>query len=159
MFSAFLLLTEILTAFRSFINSAEASFFAYFNTVSGNCLTRTFPDDFCIKEAIEFFMPANYRFSDYIPPENTGPDFESLLKIFLQLVTLTSGEVGEALSWMNELDKQYNLTNDDYGMGDFLEDLKRKGYISDDPGSGEFKIRLKANKTSGKVRWKRYSGS
>ena len=82
-------------------------------------------------------MPANYRFSDYIPPENSGPTFESLLKIFLQLITLTSGDVSEALSWMNELDKEYNLTNNDYGMGDFLDDLKRNGYLSDDPGSVE----------------------
>src|SRR5690349_2272798 len=85
-------------------------------------------------------MPASYRFSEYIPPADSGPDFESLLKIFLQLVTLTSGEVGEALQWMNQLDQEYQLTNDAYGMGDFLEDLKRNGYLSEDPGSGEFKI-------------------
>ncbi|MBK0402023.1 VWA domain-containing protein [Adhaeribacter sp. BT258] len=89
-------------------------------------------------------MPANYRFSDYIPPEDNAPGFESLLKIFLQLVTMTSGDVREALEWMNQLDKEYNLTSDDYGMGDFLEDLKRKGYLSEDPGSGEIKISPKS---------------
>jgi Ca-activated chloride channel family protein len=89
-------------------------------------------------------MPANYRFSDYIPPENSGPNFESLLEIFLQLVTLTSGDVGEALQWMNQLDQEYRLTNDAYGMGNFLEDLKTNGYLSEDPGSGEFKITAKS---------------
>jgi Ca-activated chloride channel family protein len=89
-------------------------------------------------------MPANYRFSDYIPPEDNAPGFESLLKIFLQLVTITSGDVREALEWLNELDKQYGLTSDDYGMGDFIEDLKRNGYLSEDPGSGEIKISPKS---------------
>ncbi len=80
-----------------------------------------------------------YRFTSFlcqpttdfpiIYPRKIRADFESLLKIFLQLVTITSGDVGEALSWLNSLDKQYNLTNDEYGMGDFIEDLKAKGYI------------------------------
>ena len=35
------------------------------------------------------------------------------------------------MQWMNDLDKEYNLTNNDYGMGDFYEDLKEKGYIDE----------------------------
>ncbi len=59
----------------------------------------------------------------------------------MQLVTITSGDVGEALSWLNELDKQYGLTDDDYGMGNFIEDLKKKGYIDENAQeAGDFKI-------------------
>jgi uncharacterized protein with von Willebrand factor type A (vWA) domain len=72
------------------------------------------------------------RFTDYIPPSLSATDFENLLKVFLQLITITSGDVSEALNWMNELDRQYSLTEDDYGMGDFIEDLKMKGYIKED---------------------------
>jgi len=73
------------------------------------------------------------RFSKYVPGENQGGNpFEKLLKIFLELLTITSGNVSEALEWMNEVDRQYKLTNDDYGMGDFIEDLKNKGYIQGD---------------------------
>jgi Ca-activated chloride channel family protein len=77
-----------------------------------------------------------YRFSEYNDDPNQDP-FERLLKIFLDLLTYTSGDVSEALNWMNQLDREYNLTDDEYGMGDFIEDLKRNGYIEDDqPGGG-----------------------
>jgi uncharacterized protein with von Willebrand factor type A (vWA) domain len=48
--------------------------------------------------------------------------------------------VGEALQWLNQLDRQYELTNEEYGMGDFIDDLKDKGYITDDEGKSEIKI-------------------
>ncbi len=57
---------------------------------------------------------------------------------------ITSGDVAETLQWMNELDRQYNITPGDYGMGDFIEDLKDKGYITEDNQTGEFKITAKA---------------
>ena len=41
---------------------------------------------------------------------------------------------------MNELDKKYELTDDEYGMGDFIEDLKDKGYITRIISNGEIKI-------------------
>src|SRR5674476_1220595 len=58
----------------------------------------------------------------------------------MQLLTYTNGDVGEALSWLTELDKEYKLTNDEYGMGDFIEDLKNKGYIDENRRNGEIKI-------------------
>ena len=30
---------------------------------------------------------------------------------------------------MTELDRKYNITSDNYGIGNFIEDLKKKGYI------------------------------
>lgn len=89
-------------------------------------------------------MAAGFRFTDYLPPEQNKTGFESLLQIFMQLVTLTSGDVSEALSWLSSLDKQYNLTNDEYGIGNFIEDLKSKGYIDDGGQKGEFKITAKS---------------
>ena len=71
------------------------------------------------------------RFSDYIPDNSQKGDFENLLKIFLQLLTITSGDVSEALNWMNDIDRQYNLTNENYGMGDFIDELKEKDYIKE----------------------------
>src|SRR5450631_4223056 len=81
-----------------------------------------------------------HNFSKYDPNENNKTSFEKLLDIFMQLLTYTSGEVGEALSWLTELDKEYDLTNDEYGMGDFIEDLKNKGYIDENRRNGEIKI-------------------
>jgi len=76
------------------------------------------------------------RFTNYIPPKISKGGFEDLLKIFLQLVTVTSGDVSEALNWMNQLDNEYNLTDEDYGMGNFIDELKDKGFIKDDENSG-----------------------
>src|SRR5207253_9457117 len=49
-------------------------------------------------------------------------------------------DVAEALSWLTELDKEYKLTDDNYGLGDFIEDLKDKGYIDENKQNGEIKI-------------------
>lgn len=62
----------------------------------------------------------------------------------MQLLLITSGNVSEALEWLTEVDKQYNLTNKNYGIGDFIEDLKRNGYVTDDGPNGEFKMKAKA---------------
>ena len=66
--------------------------------------------------------------------------FDQLLSLFMQLLTYTSGDVGEAMQWMNELDKQYQLTDDEYGMGDFIDELKEKGYLTDKNEQGEIRI-------------------
>lgn len=81
-----------------------------------------------------------YRFSHFDPRENGKNRFEQLLDIFQQLLTYTSGDVNEALQWMNELDKQYQLTDEAYGMGDFIEELREKGYLADNPETGGLQI-------------------
>ena len=87
-----------------------------------------------------------YQFSEFRGEEKS--DFERLLDVFLELLTHTSGDVSEALSWMNELDREYGLTTDDYGMGDFIEDLKKNGYIQEDePESGSFQITAKSEQS------------
>ncbi len=86
-----------------------------------------------------------YRFSKYAPPpENSKSDFDKLLKIFMQLVLITSGNVSEALQWLTEVDRQHGLTNDKYGIGDFVEDLKDKGFIREEGPKGEFKLNAKS---------------
>jgi Ca-activated chloride channel homolog len=37
--------------------------------------------------------------------------------------------VEEAISWLRELDKEYELTDENYTIDDFIEDLKKKGYL------------------------------
>ena len=88
-----------------------------------------------------------YRFAQYIPEEEGSP-FERLLKIFLELLNYTSGDVSEAMNWMNELDREYNLTNNEYTMSDFIEDLKKEGYIKEDsPDGGGFVLTAKSEQT------------
>ncbi len=82
-----------------------------------------------------------YRFSKYIPEPNKGDStFENLLDIFLQLISITGGDAAEALAWLTNLDNQYNITNEGYGMGDFIDELKDKGYLTEDNQDGKFDV-------------------
>jgi uncharacterized protein with von Willebrand factor type A (vWA) domain len=86
-----------------------------------------------------------YRFTQFIPQKRGAKStFENLLDIFMQLVLMTSGDAGEALSWLTNLDKEYKLTDDAYGIGDFIRDLKDKGYLSEDPATGQLKVTVKS---------------
>ena len=69
-----------------------------------------------------------WRFSTFVP-ENEGTIFDQLLKLFQEMLVYTSGNVSEALSWLTELDKEYKITDENYGMADFIQDLIDKGYI------------------------------
>lgn len=63
-------------------------------------------------------------------PKHTTP-FERLFEIFKELITHTSGDFDEAIDWMRELDKEYQLTTADYTLDDFIADLLKKGYIQE----------------------------
>ncbi len=58
-----------------------------------------------------------------------GSPFDKLFKIFKELLLYTSGNVDEAISWLTQLDKEYNLTTPDYGISDFIDDLVKKGFL------------------------------
>ncbi len=89
-----------------------------------------------------------FRFSEFVPQKDEDKNtFEQLLDIFLQLVTMTGGDAAEALSWLTDLDKRYNMTKPGYGIGDFIEDLKSKGYLDEKQGNGGFKITGKAEQS------------
>ena len=88
---------------------------------------------------------SGFRFSKFIPKKRARKSgFDQLNDIFKQLILMTSGNVSEALSWLTNLDKQYGLTNDKYGIGDFIQELKDKGYIKEDPVKGTLTITAKS---------------
>ncbi|WP_113654455.1 vWA domain-containing protein [Pedobacter namyangjuensis] len=86
-----------------------------------------------------------FEFSKFLPNELPKGGFDELLKLFTELLNYTAGDAGETLAWMNELDKQYKFTNNDYGMGDFIDELKEKGYLKEE--NGEPKITAKTEQT------------
>ena len=86
-------------------------------------------------------------FSKYDPSQNNKSKFEQLLDLFTQLLTYTSGDVAEAMDWLNQLDRKFQLTNDEYGMGDFIEELKEKGYLEENQLTGQFNITAKTEQT------------
>ena len=81
-----------------------------------------------------------FQFSKYIPTNIDGSNFYNLLDLFKQLLLYTSGDPTEAIDWMNELDKQHNITNSEYGMGDFIQELKDKGFLDEEERTGGYEI-------------------
>lgn len=87
-----------------------------------------------------------FRFTKYTPEIKGKNRFEQLLNIFQQLLLIFSGDVSQALAYMNELDRQYKLTDDQYGMADFIDDLKKQGYIQEEQQEGQFSMTAKSEK-------------
>ena len=89
----------------------------------------------------------SFYFSKYDPRINEKSSFEKLFDLFTQLLTYTNGDYNEAIQWLTELDKEYKLTDDEYGIGDFIEDLKAKGYIDNNNPDGKIKITSKTEQS------------
>ncbi len=56
---------------------------------------------------------------------------EQLLNLFTYLLTKTDGDVDEALEWMQTLDEQHQIFSKGMTMEEFIEELKRRGYIEE----------------------------
>jgi Ca-activated chloride channel family protein len=90
---------------------------------------------------------SGYVFTPFEAP-NQSP-FEKLFDVFCELITHTSGDVDEALEWLDVLDKEYKLTTEEYTMEDFIEDLKKKGYLREEiqpDGNGQLSITAKTER-------------
>ena len=86
-----------------------------------------------------------YRFTEYIPERVAEKgSFESLRDIFLQLMVITGGDVSETIHWLTNLDQEHNLMPEDYGMGNFVDDLKDQGYIKEGSEEGTFEVTAKS---------------
>lgn len=80
------------------------------------------------------FGKNGFSFSPHQKKEQSP--FERLFDIFQELIIFTAGDVDETLNWMDELDKEYQLYNSAYSKEDFIEDLKKKGFLSEDKKKG-----------------------
>jgi Ca-activated chloride channel family protein len=90
---------------------------------------------------------SGFQFTKYEAPFQTP--FEKLFPIFKELITHTSGDFEEAIDWLRQLDVEYKLTTSEYTIDDFIEDLKKKGYIKDESkpdGSGGMAITAKTER-------------
>lgn len=85
------------------------------------------------------------RFLKFEPaPEGTA--YDQLFKLFHELIQYTSGDANEALSWLTELDRQYGITTKEYGMGDFIQDMKDNGFLREKENDN-FEITAKSEQT------------
>jgi len=89
-----------------------------------------------------------HKFSKYFAEKDNKTPFEKLFDLFMELLTYTSGDVDESVDWLRQLDQEHKLTDEDYTIDDFLEDLRKKGIIEGEPGKGNGKGKGKAKMTS-----------
>lgn len=87
-----------------------------------------------------------FQFSKYIGNSATD-SFDYLLKLLQELLLHTNGDFMEAIDWLNELDREYNLTSEDYTMADFIDDLRNKGYLSENNQNNQFSLTDKAKQS------------
>ena len=90
---------------------------------------------------------SGFQFTKYEAPFQTP--FDKLFPIFKELITHTSGDFDEAIDWMRQLDAEYQLTTPEYTIDNFIEDLKKKGYIREEvkpDGSGGMTITAKTER-------------
>lgn len=81
--------------------------------------------------------------------KNQDP-FNTLWDLFQQLITISSGDVNQALQWLTELDNEYNITDqfeDGYSIGDFIQDLKDKDYLKQDNEQDQLVITRKTERS------------
>ena len=84
-----------------------------------------------------------FTFTPYKEKKQTP--FEKLFDIFQDLIIHTSGDFDEALDWLETLDKQYKLTDENYSLDDFVQELKDKGYLREEQKpDGKSKVRITA---------------
>jgi len=75
-----------------------------------------------------------FRYSEWDDERHGAdmPTFDRLFDLFQQLLQYTAGDAAEALQWLTKLDERYGLTDDQMGVGDFIEELKKRGFLEDD---------------------------
>ena len=100
---------------------------------------------------MDFNYGKGFTFSKHIVKDVS--DFDRVFGVFKELLTHTSGDIEEAFEWLNTLDNEYNIFNENYSLKDFEDDLKKRGYIKEDidpdagksgNGTGKGKNRLTA---------------
>ncbi len=73
-----------------------------------------------------------YRYSKWTPGSMTDEQrLQSLMSIFSYLLIQTSGDVDEALSWLQQFAEQYGLFDRSLTLDDLVNKLKEQGIIED----------------------------
>lgn len=88
------------------------------------------------------------QYSKWRPDSMTDEKrLENLISIFSYLLIQTNGDIQEALDWIEQLDMEYQLFDKDMSFGDFVDELKKQGYIAEKEG-----MKILTDKGSQKMR-------
>ncbi len=87
-------------------------------------------------------------YSKWLPDSKTDESrLEDLLSIFSSILVQTNGDIEEALDWLEQMGIEYQLFDKDLTFGDFVDELKRQGYIAEKEG-----MQILTSKGSRKIR-------
>ncbi|MEP7146013.1 MAG: hypothetical protein ABI792_03275, partial [bacterium] len=88
------------------------------------------------------------QYSQWRPDSMTDDKrLENLISVFSYLLIQTNGDIDEALDWIEQLDAEYKLFDKDLSFGDFVDELKKQGYIAEKEG-----MKMLTSKGSQKMR-------
>ncbi len=72
------------------------------------------------------------RYSKWTPESTTDEQrLQQMVSLFSYLVVQTSGDVQEALEWLQQLAKEYGLFDENLSMDDLIDKLREMGIIED----------------------------
>ena len=75
------------------------------------------------------------QYSKWRPDSMTDEKrLESLITVFSDILIYTNGDIDEALDMLEQLGIEYKLFDKDLSFGDFVDELKKQGYISEKEG-------------------------
>ena len=87
-------------------------------------------------------------YSKWLPDSKTDESrLKDLLSIFSSILVQTNGDIEEALDWLEQMGIEYQLFDKDLTFGDFVDELKRQGYIAEKEG-----MQILTSKGSRKIR-------
>ena len=84
-----------------------------------------------------------FRYTEWDPDRHgqQRPLFEELFDLFKKLLEHTAGDAEEALEWLRQLDDEHDLTaGSNMDLDDFIEELKKRGYLQEDEDTGQIEI-------------------
>jgi Ca-activated chloride channel homolog len=72
-----------------------------------------------------------WHFSAKILKKDEVNGFEKLFNLFQELIMHSSGDVSEALTWLTQIDREFEITDAEYSIPEFIDELKEKGLIKE----------------------------
>jgi uncharacterized protein with von Willebrand factor type A (vWA) domain len=88
-----------------------------------------------------------FRYAEWKDQASGASPFEQLFELFRQLLEYTAGDAAEALRWLTILDERHGLSTGEMGIGDFIEELRKRGFIEDSGAPGQVAMTPRMERT------------
>lgn len=83
------------------------------------------------------------QYTQFDPETLKNLDMNKIMKMFLQLLSFSGGDVEQAMKWLEQLWDHHNFFDGEYGIDDFKKFLEETGHIAQDRKTGQMKLTKK----------------